>query len=120
MADPYRETKTGKPVKWWDAHTKVKSLNSSLELWVRRMIATSQNDDSEMWGYYLESVELALDSLSEDIARWRELLESERARIRKREQIANLRNTAGRSPAEAAEFHRKADELEAQVKGERQ
>lgn len=116
--DRYRETKSGKRVTPWTAEAEVKRARSTFDLGVRRWLVASKHDDLDIWSFHLEHVEMQLEVLEGEVTLWRELLECEQARVRKREQIVNLRNTTGRSPAEAAEFLRKADELEATITDE--
>jgi hypothetical protein len=93
----------------WEMHEAAKRAHSDLTRAVSRMLTLASSD------YDLEQ----LDTLVKD---WQSYLdhvlgeiEVRRGRRTQEERIARLRDTTGRTPAEAEAFRRKADQLEASM-----
>jgi hypothetical protein len=110
---PYKflRLKSGRKMTFWDAIREAESAQSSF---VRGMSR----------GFKLMATEFDLQTLEDRVARMEEYtaslrryIEKKRGEQKQRERIALLRNTMGRTPEEADEFKRKADELEAALDG---
>ncbi len=74
------------------------------------------NSDPEMADYDLERAEWLIDRLDNYVHAMRHAIEEQRGTRSREDRIALLRNTTGRTPAEAAAFQRKADQLEAELR----
>lgn len=78
---------------------------------------TGEQDRASYREMDYERIEWALDSMEACLRAVREYLDKQRGIKKVEERIALMRNTAGRTPEEAAEFRRKADQLESKLKG---
>lgn len=106
--------KSGRILSFWDALSAADRATTALHTAVARAIKLATGDD---WD--LERVESMLDNMDTWVQSIRAEVEKLRGIKTKEERIALLRNTSGRTPEEAAEFHRKADELERRLKEQR-
>lgn len=102
----YIRAKSGRVVWFFDALRDAKGAHTRLRRAVSRAFKLADNE------YDLERLEWFVDDLARHTAAIRQEIEKRRGVKTQEERIALLRNTAGRTPEEAAEFHRKADELE--------
>lgn len=105
----YIRLKTGRLITFWDALGAAEGAHSDLGRALSRAFKLADGE----WD--LERIAVRLDELTEHINAMRKHLEEVRGVRTKRERIALLRNTTGRSPEEAAAYRRKADELERQL-----
>lgn len=99
--------KSGRLLSFWDAHREAERVRTALGTACARMFKLVGNDEFD-----LERLEWFIDDLESYVGHLRQELEKRRVRRSQEERIAALRNTTGRTPEEAAEFHRKAVELE--------
>lgn len=99
--------KSGRVLSFWNAMTEAERANTALHTAVSRAFKLARGDDWE-----LEHLESFIDNLEDYVRAIRTEIEKVRGIKTKQDRIALLRNTAGRTPEEAAEFNRKADELE--------
>jgi hypothetical protein len=100
---------SGRLITFWDS---IRMVDAAINQLGRELSRAFKLASSE---YDLESVEQRLDRIEERHRALREHLKRLRAVEAQRVKIAALRNTAGRTPEEAAAFLRKADELESQL-----
>lgn len=105
----YIKLRTGRFLTYWDCLAQARSGRTALVTGVSRAFKTARED------YDLMTLEWLLDEVDEYVAHVRSLIEERRGVQTKQERIALLRNTTGRTPEEAAAFHRKADQLEAEL-----
>lgn len=108
---PYKfiRLKSGRKMTFWDA---VRESEAGQATFVRGISRCFKMMSSE-WD--LEALETRLSRMEEYCAAVRHALEGKYEERAVRERIAALRNTAGRSPEEAAAYLAKADELEARI-----
>jgi dihydroorotate dehydrogenase len=110
--------KSGRLIGYWDAVAAVQAADTAFSTAFSRAVKLAEKEgDSEMRSYYLERAEWLLDSMETYVGSCRAYLEKLRGTQSKRDRIALLRNTDGRTPEEAEAFRRKADELEARLEG---
>lgn len=105
--------RTGRLLTFWDCLAQARSGRSTLSTGVSRAFKTARED------YDLETLEWLLDDVESYVIHVRQEIEKRRGIKSKQDRIALLRNTTGRTPEEAEAFHRKADELEAELEAER-
>lgn len=102
--------KSGRLVTFWDMHRAAERAHTELRRAVSRAFKIAYDDyDLERLDWFLEDTESYLHHVRGEIEKRRGVRTQE-------ERIALLRNTDGRTPDEAAAFHRKADELEAALR----
>lgn len=99
---------SGRIMSFWDAQGEADKSRTALGRHVSRMFKLAGEYDMEWVESFVDDLESYVAALREEIKRLREV----RA---KRDRIASLRNVEGRTPEEAAEFLRKASELERQL-----
>lgn len=105
----YIQLKGGRLVGFWNMLTAADRAQTDLTRAASRAfkLAVANDDD-----YDLERLEWFV----EEVERWTHdmmrAIEKRRGVKTREERIALLRNTTGRTPAEAEAFHRKADQLE--------
>lgn len=107
----YIRLKSGRLVSFWDMVEVIERAQTDLGRALSRAIKLASDD----WD--LERVESRLDALDEHLGAVRAYLDEMRGNVTKRERIALLRNTTGRTPEEAEAFRQKADELERDLAG---
>lgn len=105
----YVQLKTGRLITFWDAMTAAETAHTDLGRAISRVLKLAGDD----WD--LERLERRLDCVEEHVRQVRVEIEKRRVASSKRERIALLRNTSGRTPEEAAAYRRKADELEGRI-----
>lgn len=112
----YIRLKSGRLLAFWHAVDELASANTSLSrAFSRAFKLAGTNADPELAAYELERLEDAVERLEEYASALRAGIEKRLGVRSRQERIALLRNTAGRTPGEAAAFNRKADELEARL-----
>jgi hypothetical protein len=104
------ELKSGRLVGFWDLMGNAQSAHTDLGRAVTRLLKVIEDD----WD--LERLEWFVDHLATHVGAIRAEIEKRRGVKTQEERIALLRNTTGRTPAEAAQFLRKADELERKLR----
>jgi hypothetical protein len=100
---------------FWDAVSMIKAADSSFSTAISRAVKLAEKwggAEAEMHGYYLERVEWLLDDMESYLGAVRKHIAELRGNQTVRQRIALLRVTTGRTPEEAEQFRRKADELE--------
>jgi hypothetical protein len=121
----------GRLVSSFEARETLRGAVSRVDLWLARALdAVSdqpppQDEESvamfgresveeqfEGLGWDLDRVEWLVDDLALAVDQARSEIKRKRRLMAERQKIAKLRVTAGRAPAEAEQFRRKADELE--------
>jgi hypothetical protein len=108
--------KSGRHLTFWDCLGAAERADTDMHRAVSRAFKLALAEtDADIREYDLERLEWFIDSLESYAGSLREHLGKHRTVHSKRERIALLRNVSGRTPEEAAEFLRKADELEAQL-----
>lgn len=100
---------------WLDAMNDAERARTALSTAVSRCFKLL-NENREIADWDLERIEWFIDNLDSYTGAIRKEIEKRRGVQSKEDRIALLRNTEGRTPEEAAEFHRKADELEQRLK----
>lgn len=108
----YIRLKSGRLLSFWQAHTAVEYATTALATAFSRVFKLA---DSR---YELDSIERLLDKVDENLAALRHYLKKRRRWEDRKDQIAALRNTSGRTPEEAAEFLAKADKWEEELHAE--
>jgi hypothetical protein len=113
---PYIRLGSGRLASFWDMVDAAERAQTDLYRAVTRAfkIAEAQPDPSARVGD-VERVEWLVDSVDDWVRAMRAALAKQRSTEDERDRIARLRNTAGRTSAEAAMYRRKADELEARL-----
>lgn len=115
----YIRLKSGRMITFWDCLEAAESAQSDMVRAVSRAFKLARDgdgeDDDDDLGRDddLERIEWFIDALEDYTAALRRHLDERLATVSKRDRIKRLRNTAGRTPEEAALFKQKADELEA-------
>ena len=102
-----------------ECRRKAEQATRAFERWFQRTLETATvwadpdfvSDDAEQLGWVLDDLERVLRMA-------RSKLEAREGVQREERKIAALRQTAGRSPDEAATYLAKADELERALRGE--
>lgn len=102
--------KSGRMMTFWDAYSEAKTARTTLATATSRMFRLEGPYDFD-W------LERHVDKLEEYVSALRAHLNTMKSEQAQRERIGKLRNTTGRTPEEAAEFLKKADELEAAING---
>lgn len=102
----YIRIKSGRLIGFWDAVRELEAAHTGLYRGFSRAFKLADE-------YGLEVLEHRIERVEEHMAALRGYLDKCRGDQTKRERIAALRNTKGRTPEEAAAFRRKADQLEA-------
>lgn len=102
---------SGRLTSFWDNITGVDRVQTPLVRFFSRAFKLATDDD-------IETLERRVEDLGDYVDALRKALETRRAQVTARQRIASLRNTHGRTKAEAAEFLRKADQLERQLEEE--
>lgn len=121
----YIRLKGGRLVGFWDMISAAESAQTSMERAVSRAFKLAVADDSGrqagdiLRGYDMERLEWFIDTLESYVSAMRIVIEKQRGTRTEEERIAQLRNTTGRTPEEAAAYLRKADQLEAALKDRR-
>lgn len=105
--------KSDRLISFWDAMSAVDHAHTALGTAISRAFKLLGEDD-----YDLERLEWKIDHLESHIGAIRKEIERLRGVKDRRERIALLRNTDGRSREEAAAFMAKADELERRLESE--
>lgn len=98
--------KSGRFITFWDALNQAKAADTDLSRAVSRAFKLADSD----WD--LERLEWLVWDPESYTSALRETIDKRVGVKTQEERIALLRNTTGRTPEEAAEFNRKADELE--------
>lgn len=106
---------SGRLLTFWDAMTQVERAHTALGTAISRCFKLLSSD-RDVGDYDLERLEWKIDLLDSHIGAIRAEIAKRRSVQSKEERIALLRNTEGRTPEEAAEFNKKADELERRLK----
>jgi hypothetical protein len=97
---------SGRLISFLEAIGEAEKSVTRLARWLARAQATIADD------YDMERIERILGEQEDLVARHRQALQHWRAKRTLAGRIEALRNTAGRTPAEAALYEAKADELE--------
>lgn len=105
----YMKLDTGRLVFFPNALREAEAGERKIERWLSRAVRLIGDEYGDLDE---EQIEWFLDDLERLVATHREEAEKRTGRRSVQERIALLRNTSGRTPEEAEEFHRKADELE--------
>lgn len=103
----YIKLKSGRLIGYWEARTLADAGYTDMSRSVSRALKLTDDD------YELERLEWFIEDVQRYCRHVLEEIEKRRGIKTKEERIAKLRNTDGRTPAEAEAFRRKADELEA-------
>jgi hypothetical protein len=112
----YIQLKSGRRISFWDAITEVETADTRMSTaFSRAFKLAGTNKDPDLAGYELERLEDRIRRAEWDVAALRKEIDRRLGVRSQQERIALLRNTTGRTPVEAAEFRRKADELERQL-----
>ena len=115
----YISLKSGRRLSFWDAIRELETADTDLNrAFSRAFKLAGTNNDSELAAYELERLEDRLRRLEWDLSTWRREMDERLGTRSQRERIALLRNLSGRTPAEAAAFNRKADELERRLEAD--
>lgn len=108
--------KSGRKFSFSDAMSAAKQATSSYSTAIARGFKLRRDaGDPDLVDWELERLEDALDRMDEYVAHCRSELKALRRAQNDRLKIAQLRNVAGRTPAEREAFLQKADELEAKL-----
>lgn len=114
----YVKLKGGRLATFWDMLLHAERARTDLSRSVARAFDLAVAADSErapddvLRGYNMESLERFIDGIEEYVDAVRDAITKQRGTQSQEERIALLRNTKGRSEAEAAAYLRKADQLE--------
>lgn len=108
----YIRLKSGRLLSYWDARRAAERAESDLTRSVSRTFKLAVDYDLESLVWFLEGIDDYVHAVLHAI-------EERRGVKTKEERIAMLRNTTGRTPEEAAAYHRKADELEQRLEAAR-
>ena len=106
----YIRLKSGRTISFFEAIRAAESAHTSLGRAISRAFKLADDD------FDLERLEWLVDNLAIHVGAIRKEIEKRRGVKTQEERIALLRNTAGREPAEAEMFARKADELERRLR----
>jgi hypothetical protein len=106
---------SGRRIIFTDAESMGKAGFSSLCTAISRMFKLARHQDRDIDEWNLERIDSFVETLEDYVGVWRTEIDKLIGVKSKEERIALLRNVDGRSPEEAAEFLRKADELEAKL-----
>lgn len=108
--------KSGRHLTFWDCLGEAERADTDLHRAISRAFKLALADaDADIREYNLERLEWLIDSLENYAGALRERLGKHRTVHDTRERVSLLRNVEGRTPEEAAEFLRKADELEGRL-----
>lgn len=105
----YIKLKSGRLVTYWEMVDAAEAAHTDLARAVSRVFKLAASD------YELERLEWLVEQLEEYAGALRTHLDKVRGNVSQRERIALLRNTAGRTPEEAAAFLAKANQLEQEL-----
>jgi hypothetical protein len=104
--------KSGRLMSYWDARDAADRAETDLVRAISRTLKLANDDyDLERLEWFMERMDTYVHVVKTEIEKRRGVKSQE-------ERIALLRNTTGRTPEEAAEYQRKADELEAKLHAE--
>lgn len=105
----YIHIKGGRLIGFWDAMREAERGETTVHRGVSRAfkLAKAKGDD-----YELERLEWFIEKVEDYVRSVKGAIAEQRSYRTEEERIAALRNTAGRTPEEAAAFTAKADELE--------
>lgn len=103
---------SGRRITFLDAQSMAQAAHSSLSTAASRMFKLARHQDRDIDEWNLEVIDSFVESLEDYVGILRTEIDKLIGVKSKQERIALLRNVSGRSPEEAAEFLRKADELE--------
>lgn len=108
---------SGRRITFEDSRSMAQAGLSSLTTAVARMFKLARHDDRDIDEWNLERIDSFVETLEDYVTN---VLRPEIDKLlgvkTQEERIALLRNTTGRTPDEAAEFERKADQLEKRLK----
>ncbi len=114
----YIRLKTGRLVGFWPMFEAAERARTDLSRAASRAFKLAvANEDPAMMEYDLERLEWFVQGVDDWSQSMRGAIEKRRGVKTQEERIALLRNTTGRTPAEAAAFERKANMLEARMNG---
>lgn len=114
----YIRLKTGRLVGYFETRASADRARTDLTRAVSRSYKMAvANDDSELRACDLELLEWFVEGVEQWAGSVLKAIADQRGVKTQQDRIALLRNTSGRTPAEAAAFQRKADELEARMTG---
>jgi hypothetical protein len=111
----YIRLPSGRLLGWLDAMREAERARTALSTAVSRCFKLL-NEDREIAEWDLERIEWFIDNLDSYTGAIRKEIERRRGTQKVEERIALLRNVDGRTPDEAEEFLRKADELERRLR----
>lgn len=115
----YIKLKSGRLVGFWQVLDAAERARTDLGRACSRAFKLAvANTDPDLAEYDLERLEWFVDGVDEWARSMRQAINDRRGVKTKEERIALLRNTTGRTPAEAEAFQRKADQLQVALDAE--
>lgn len=110
---------SGRRITFTDAQSMGMAARTALSTAASRMFKLARHHDPDIDEWNLELVDSFVENLEDYVGILRTEIDKVLGVKSKQERIALLRNVSGRSPEEAAEFIRKADELERRLQEKR-
>jgi uncharacterized small protein (DUF1192 family) len=103
---------SGRRITFLDAQSMADAARTALSTAASRMFKLARHQDRDIDEWNLELIDSFVENLEDYVGILRTEIDKLIGVKSKEERIALLRNVSGRTPEEAAEFRRKADELE--------